>query len=85
MQLEAFSIRLAVKDLTISRNFYQKLGFRPFAGDLSQNYVIMKNGDTLIELFQGMFQKNILTFHPGRTSMPKIWMNFRMYGSCRSH
>ena len=65
MQLGAFSISLAVKDLRASQAFYEKLGFRDFAGDPSQNWLILKNGDHVIGLFQGMFDKNILTFNPG--------------------
>ena len=65
MQLGAFSISLAVKDLDASRRFYEKFGFKPFAGDGSQNWLILKNGDHVIGLFQGMFEKNILTFNPG--------------------
>ena len=65
MQLGAFSISLAVKDLEASRVFYEKLGFKFFGGDAAQNWLILKNGDTVIGLFQGMFEKNILTFNPG--------------------
>ena len=65
MELGAFSISLAVKDLEASRTFYEKFGFKVFAGDASQNWLIMKNGDHAIGLFQGMFEKNILTFSPG--------------------
>jgi len=65
MKLGAFSISLAVKDLEASRKFYQKFGFEAFAGDPSQNWLIMKNGDHAIGLFQGMFDTNILTFNPG--------------------
>ena len=65
MDLGAFSISLAVKDLDVSRQFYEKLGFRSFAGNASHRYLIMKNGDAVIGLFQGMFEKNILTFNPG--------------------
>lgn len=64
MKLGAFSISLAVKDLNVSRKFYENLGFSVFAGD-EKHYLIMKNGNTLIGLFQGMFEKNILTFNPG--------------------
>jgi catechol 2,3-dioxygenase-like lactoylglutathione lyase family enzyme len=64
MQLGAFSISLSVKDLKVSREFYGKFGFKAFAGD-GTHYQIMKNGDQLIGLFQGMFDKNILTFNPG--------------------
>jgi len=65
MELGAFSISLAVKDLGASTAFYEKFGFKVFAGDASQNWLIMKNGDHVIGLFQGMFEKNILTFNPG--------------------
>ncbi|MBM1106161.1 VOC family protein [Aurantibacter crassamenti] len=65
MKLGAFSISLAVKDLSISKDFYEKLGFGVFAGDVEKNYLIMKNEDSLIGLFQGMFENNILTFNPG--------------------
>jgi catechol 2,3-dioxygenase-like lactoylglutathione lyase family enzyme len=65
MELGAFSISLAVKDLEASRAFYEKFGFKTFGGDASQNWLILKNGDTVIGLFQGMFEKNMLTFNPG--------------------
>jgi predicted lactoylglutathione lyase len=65
MQLVTFSVSLAVKDIEASKQFYQKLGFEAFAGDQSQNWLIMKNGPHAIGLFQGMFEKNILTFNPG--------------------
>jgi lactoylglutathione lyase len=65
MELGAFSISLAVKDLEASRQFYEKFGFHVFAGDAAQNWLIMKNGNHAIGLFQGMFEKNILTFNPG--------------------
>lgn len=65
MELGAFSISLAVKDLQASKAFYEKLGFRAFQGDETQNWLIMKNGDHVIGLFQGMLEKNILTFNPG--------------------
>lgn len=65
MQLGAFSVSLAVRDLATSREFYEKLGFVPFAGDPSQGWQILKNGSHVIGLFQGMFEKNILTFNPG--------------------
>ena len=63
--LGQFSISLAVKDLAASRAFYEALGFTAFGGDASQHWLIMKQGPTLIGLFQGMFEKNILTFNPG--------------------
>jgi catechol 2,3-dioxygenase-like lactoylglutathione lyase family enzyme len=65
MELGAFSVSLTVKDLEASKSFYEKLGFHVFAGDAAQNWLIMKNGDHAIGLFQGMFEKNILTFNPG--------------------
>lgn len=65
MELGAFSVSLNVKDLEASKSFYEKLGFRVFGGDDSQNWLIMKNRDHIIGLFQGMFEKNILTFNPG--------------------
>jgi lactoylglutathione lyase len=65
MDLGAFSVSLAVKDLAVSRAFYEKLGFVVFGGDAAQNWLIMKSGAHVIGLFQGMFEKNILTFNPG--------------------
>ncbi len=63
----AMSVSLAVKDIHASQAFYEKLGFTVFAGEIEQNWLIMKNGDHLIGLFQGMFPKNMLTFNPGWT------------------
>ena len=68
MELGTFSVSLAVKDIEASKLFYEKLGFTVFGGDQSQNWLIMKNGDHVIGLFQGMFDKNILTFNPGWNS-----------------
>ena len=65
MQLGNFSVSLAVKDIAASRAFYEKFGFTVFGGDASQNWLILKNGDVVIGLFQGMFEKNALTFNPG--------------------
>ena len=65
MELGAFSVSLAVKDLEASKQFYEKFGFKVFMGDQSQNWLILKNGDHVIGLFQGMFDRNILTFNPG--------------------
>ena len=65
MELGAFSVSLTVKDIEVSKTFYEKLGFQAFAGDAAQNWLIMKNGDHIIGLFQGMFEKNMLTFNPG--------------------
>jgi len=65
MDLGAFSVSLTVKDLEASRAFYEKFGFKVFMGNASENWLILKNGDHVIGLFQGMFEKNILTFNPG--------------------
>lgn len=65
MNLGNFSVSLAVKDIAASKDFYEKFGFQVFAGDQAQNWLILKNGDHVIGLFQGMFEKNILTFNPG--------------------
>lgn len=65
MKLGAFSISLSVKDLNVSKAFYEKLGFKVFAGGMEQKYLIMKNENALVGLFQGMFEGNILTFNPG--------------------
>jgi len=76
MQLGAFSISLAVKDIEVSRKFYEKFGFKVFAGEASQNWLILKNGDHAIELFQGMFERNILTFNPGWDSNARKLASF---------
>jgi lactoylglutathione lyase len=65
MDLGAFSVSLAVKDIAASRAFYEKLGFVVFHGDQSQNWLILKNGGAVIGLFEGMFERNILSFNPG--------------------
>ena len=65
MKLGNFSVSLAVKDLQASKSFYENIGFEVFGGDQAQNWLIMKNGNSIIGLFQGMFEKNILTFNPG--------------------
>jgi catechol 2,3-dioxygenase-like lactoylglutathione lyase family enzyme len=65
MELGNFSISLAVKDIEASKAFYEKLGFKIFGGDITQNWLILKNGECVIGLFQGMFERNILTFNPG--------------------
>lgn len=75
MNLGAFSVSLSVKDLEKSRVFYETLGFKHFAGD-EKNYVIMKNGQSLIGLFQGMFEGNILTFNPGWDQDAKTLENY---------
>jgi lactoylglutathione lyase len=76
MKLGAFSVSLAVKDLTASRAFYEKLGFEKVMGDPSQNWLILRNGETTIGLFQGMFQRNMLTFNPGWNSQAKPLESF---------
>ena len=65
MDLGNFSVSLAVKDIDESRAFYERLGFTVWGGDQSQNWLILKNGSTVLGLFQGMFERNILTFNPG--------------------
>jgi catechol 2,3-dioxygenase-like lactoylglutathione lyase family enzyme len=65
VDLGAFSVSLAVKDLAASRSFYETLGFDAFHGDAAQGWLIMKNGNAVIGLFQGMFERNVLTFNPG--------------------
>jgi catechol 2,3-dioxygenase-like lactoylglutathione lyase family enzyme len=65
MQLGTFSVSLAVKDIKASAAFYQKLGFKPLGGEVEQNWLMLKNGECVIGLFEGMFEKNILTFNPG--------------------
>ena len=65
MDLGAFSVSLTVKNLKVSKDFYEKLGFSIFGGDADQGWLVMKNGQHIIGLFQGMFEKNMLTFNPG--------------------
>jgi predicted enzyme related to lactoylglutathione lyase len=65
MKLGVFSISLTVKDLKVSKEFYEKIGFEEFGGSMEHNYLVMKNGNSLVGLFQGMFEQNILTFNPG--------------------
>ena len=71
MELGNFSVSLAVKDIEVSKQFYEKLGFIVFGGNQTQNWLILKNGEHVIGLFQGMFEKNILTFNPGWDSNAK--------------
>jgi catechol-2,3-dioxygenase len=68
MKLGAFSVSLSVKDINVSKQFYENLGFKVFGGDIEKNYLIMKNQDSIIGLFQGMFEGNVLTFNPGWNS-----------------
>lgn len=65
MEIGAFSVSLAVKDLAASKSFYEKLGFEEAGGDAEQNWLILRNGGSVIGLFQGMFPDNIITFNPG--------------------
>ena len=76
MELGNFSISLTVKDLEASRKFYEKFGFERFAGEPSKNWLIMKNGDHVIGLFQGMFDRNVLTFNPGWDSNAQTLTSF---------
>ena len=76
MKLGAFSISLAVKDLAASRAFYERLGFSQVGGDPTQNWIILRNGDTTIGLFQGMFEHNMLTFNPGWSPQAKPLADF---------
>lgn len=76
MQLGNFSLSLAVKDIKASRKFYEKLGFKEFGGDITQNWLIMKNGDAVIGLFQDMFDTNTLTFNPGWDNNAQKLENF---------
>ncbi len=76
MELGAFSASLSVKDLAASRQFYETLGFAQVAGDVARNYLILRNGDTTIGLFQGMFDGNLLTFNPGWDAQGKDLESF---------
>ena len=76
MELGAFSISLTVKDLVVSKGFYEKLGFEQTGGALEQNYLIMANGEHIIGLFHGMFDKNILTFNPGLNNKKEVLKDF---------
>lgn len=85
MKLGAFSVSLNVKDLNTSKEFYEKLGFKIFGGDVKHNYLIMKNGNALIGLFQGMFENNILTFNPGWDENAGTVENFDDVRSIQKH
>lgn len=76
MKLGAFSVSLSVKDIKVSKAFYENLGFTVFGGDLEKNYLIMKNGDALVGLFQGMFEGNLLTFNPGWNTKAEMLDDF---------
>jgi len=77
MQLGNFSISLAVKDIEASKAFYEKLDFEEVNGIVEQNWVVLQNGTTTIGLFQGMFEKNMLTFNPGWTPMKETLQEFQ--------
>ena len=82
MELGAFSVSLAVKDLEASRSFYEKFGFEVVGGDPSQNWQILRNGGHTIGLFQGMFEQNILTFNPVGTERLNLSLPLRMFVNC---
>ncbi len=85
MKLGAFSISLSVKDLEVSKDFYENLGFAVFAGQVEKNYLIMKNGNALVGLFQGMFDGNILTFNPGWDENAQNLENFNDVRDIQKH
>jgi catechol 2,3-dioxygenase-like lactoylglutathione lyase family enzyme len=85
MKLGAFSISLAVKDLQASKAFYENLGFTAFAGEEGKNYLIMKNETTLIGLFEGMFENNLLTFNPGWNSEAETLKHFDDVRAIQNH
>ena len=76
MNLGAFSVSLAVKDIIRSKTFYENLGFEVFAGEVDQNWLIMRNDECVIGLFQGMFERNILTFNPGWNQDKQLLLEF---------
>ena len=75
-EIRSFSLSITVKDIEISKQFYENIGFTVFGGDIEQNWIIMKNGNTVIGLFQGMFDKNMLTFNPGWAENANTIENF---------
>tara|TARA_R110002049_G_scaffold59391_1_gene160635 strand:+ start:177 stop:548 length:372 start_codon:yes stop_codon:yes gene_type:complete len=85
MKLGAFSISLAVKDIKKSKAFYESLGFSKFAGDLEKKYLIMKNEDSLVGLFEGMFDNNIITFNPGWDQNAHIVKDFDDVRTIQKH
>ena len=82
MKLGAFSISLAVKDIAVSRAFYEKLGFSVFGGNQDERWLILKNETATVGLFQGMFEKNMLTFNPGWTVTPSRWPTTPTCANC---
>ncbi len=85
MKLGAFSVSLSVKDLTVSRTFYENIGFVHFAGSMEMKYLIMKNGNALVGLFQDMFEGNILTFNPGWDENAALQESFDDVRSIQKH
>ena len=85
MELGAFSLSLAVKDIESSMQFYEKLGFEEFGGDITQNWLIIKNGDHTIGLFQDMLEKNTLTFNPGWDSDAQALDEFKDVREIQQH
>ena len=85
MDLGAFSLSLNVKDIQVSKEFYEKLGFKIFGGDINQNWLIMKSQNCTIGLFQGMFEKNILTFNPGWSDETKELKDFTDVRDIQKH
>lgn len=85
MELGAFSVSLAVKEIEVSKQFYEKLGFEVFGGDITQNWLIMKNGDHTIGLFQDMLEKNTLTFNPGWDSNAQRLDKFKDVREIQQH
>ena len=85
MKLGAFSSSLSVKDIHKSKAFYEHLGFEVFAGDIERKYFIMKNGNALIGLFEGMFENNILTFNPGWDESANPLANFDDVRTIQKH
>jgi len=85
MQLGAFSVSLAVRDIAASRAFYEQLGFQQVLGDQAQNWLILRNGDTTIGLFQGMFERNMLTFCPGWNSQAEPLSEFTDVRAIQRH
>jgi catechol 2,3-dioxygenase-like lactoylglutathione lyase family enzyme len=77
MMLGSFTVCLAVKDIKASRTFYEKLDFKEVAGDMAQNWIVLQNGTTKIGLFQGMFDRNMLTFNPGQTEQRETLKDFQ--------
>lgn len=85
MQLGVFSISLAVKDIEASKSFYEKLGFAVFGGNIEQNWLILKNGDCIVGLFQGMFERNTLTFNPGWDANAQVVPGFTDLRTLQRH